>query len=441
MAKYKFGTKIGSGGFGIVRKATRTEDGLPFASKHLLDQYKDDEEVVARFRREVRLQKGLEHPNILPIVGSNLSASPPWFVMPIAERTLFDEIVDGLKDDDDRIVAIFREVLAGTSYAHGEGVVHRDMKPENVMMTHDGRPQLSDFGLGKNLFSSSPALTKTHLGAGSFPYVAPEQMVSLKEADGRADIYALGKILQAMVTGNLPVLTDDRDVPRKYRYFIAKCTAQDPDDRYQSIDEVADAFEQVVKGVEKPQPPREVALEFIEKWRSLPVGEDLDALRALHEHLERNADDLLLFHTAVPQIPEGMLHDYIHDLPTEFKRMLAIYDEHVSGSLDFDYCDVVADFYHRVYNETDDLGIKRLILNRLMEMGPSHNRYHVGDVFASIVMNIDETSEVMMAVDVIGDNKGDVAWFARNPGLRAAKLPASLDQALFGGKDAAASGF
>jgi serine/threonine protein kinase len=439
MAKYKFGRKIGSGGFGVVRHATRTDDGLPFAVKQLLDQHKDDEEVVARFRREVRLQKSLKHPNVLPIVGWNLSASPPWFVMPIAERTLLDEIVDGLKEDDDRVVALFREVLEGISHAHSKGVVHRDLKPENVMMTHDGHAQVSDFGLGKNLFSNSPALTKTHLGAGSFPYVAPEQMVSLKEADGRADVYALGKTLQAMVTSKIPVLTDDKDVPMKYRYFIAKCTVQDAADRYQNIDEVIRAFEQVVKGVQKPRPPREVVLELIEEWRTLPVGEDLDALKELHEHLERNADDALLFQTAVPQIPEGMLHDYIHELPTEFKRMLDLYDGHVEGSLDFDYCDVVANLYHRVYNETDDLAIKRLILNRLMEMGPSHNRYHVGDVFGWIMTNIDETSEVMMAADVIDKNRGDAGWFAQNPRLRAGKLPPALDEALFGGGDVDAS--
>src|SRR4051794_6045018 len=105
MAKFHFGDKIGSGGFGVVSHAERVDDGLPFAVKHLLDAHKDDEEIVARFRREVRIQRGLTHPNILAIVGANLSVSPPWFVMPIAERTLANEIVDGL--DEPQVVEIF----------------------------------------------------------------------------------------------------------------------------------------------------------------------------------------------------------------------------------------------------------------------------------------------------------------------------------------------
>jgi serine/threonine protein kinase len=167
VADFRFGDRIGSGGFGVVRHATRVEDGLPFAVKHLLDEHTDDDDVVERFRREVRIQRGLERPNVLSIVGANLSASPPWFVMPIAERTLADEISDGL--DNERVIAIFRGVLAGFSYSHGEGVIHRDLKPENVMMSHDGTPMVSDWGLGKNLLSNSTALTTAQRAEERYP--------------------------------------------------------------------------------------------------------------------------------------------------------------------------------------------------------------------------------------------------------------------------------
>jgi hypothetical protein len=79
-----------------------------------------------------------------------------------------------------------------------------------------------------------------------------------------------------------------------------------------------------------------------------PVGPDRDILRALHEYLEGNADDGPLFQSVLPAIPEGMLDDYIRVMPTEFKRVLAIYDGHIAGSLDFDYCDAVATLYLRV---------------------------------------------------------------------------------------------
>src|SRR5690242_14424337 len=110
MPRFKFGSKIGSGGFGVVSHAVRIEDGAPFAVKQLSDHLLYDEEAVKRFRREVRLQRELEHPNILPIVGANLSATPPWFVMPIAERTLLTEGEGGL--DESEVQRLFRGVIA-----------------------------------------------------------------------------------------------------------------------------------------------------------------------------------------------------------------------------------------------------------------------------------------------------------------------------------------
>lgn len=87
--RFKFGERIGSGGFGIVSHATRIDDNIPFAVKKLIERLVENEDAVRRFRREVRLQRSLEHPNVLPIVAANLAASPPWFVMPIMDRTLF----------------------------------------------------------------------------------------------------------------------------------------------------------------------------------------------------------------------------------------------------------------------------------------------------------------------------------------------------------------
>ena len=122
-------------------------------------------------------------------------------------------------------------------------------------------------------------------------------------------------------------------------FAINSSFAQDADARYQTIDEVCSAFEQLIKGIEEPKPPRETAAEIIEHWMNLPIGEDLEALRALHEHLERNGDDGPMLRAVVPRIPEGMLVDYVNELPTEFRRALELYDGHVSGSLDFEYCD------------------------------------------------------------------------------------------------------
>jgi serine/threonine protein kinase len=429
--KFVFGAKIGSGGFGVVLHATRTEDSLPFAVKQLAPQHLDDEEVVRRFRREVRIQRGLTHPNILPIVAVNLATSPPWFVMPIAERTLLDEITASISEDE--VERIFGSIMDAIEYAHGEGVVHRDLKPENVMMSHNNEPQVSDFGLGKNLLSDSTTLTRTHLGAGSFPYVSPEQMLSLGDADERSDVYALGKVLQAMVTASLPVLTNDPAAPRKYQYFISRCTAQQCPDRYQSVSEMKVAFAQLIKGDQEPRPARETADELINGWLELPAGDDLPAIRALHEFFERNVDDRALFQTVVPRLPRGLINQYVTELPNEFKRMIRVFDECVSGSLDFNYCDKVANFYRDVWRMTNDLEIRKLLLTRLVQMGYSHNRFHVGDVVAEILTEVSETPDVMMVLDVLRANRQEAAWLKPNRGLRATRLASPIDDELYGG--------
>jgi len=417
MAQWKWGEKIGSGGFGVVHHATRVDDGLPFAVKFLLEHHLEDEEAVRRFKREVELQRSLQHPNILPVVAARLDAEQPWFTMPIAERTLLDEIRSEL--DEEEVDRLFSGVLAAMLHAHDRGVVHRDLKPENVMITHDGTPQVSDFGLGRNLLSDSTTLTRTMAGVGSFPYIAPEQMIDLHSADGRADVYALGKILQQMLTRELPTSPSPK-VSGRYRYFIARCVEHDRDDRYQTMVDVAAAFAQVVRGVDEPEAPLESAQRIISEWKGLPVGDDLPKLRELHELLERYSDNELLYHAVLPELSEEMLEDYVAKLPSDFERVLAQYDDHVSGSLNFSYCDVVARFYRQVWDLTESLTVRKMILTRLVRMGASHNRFFVGQVTGGLLSQVTETSDVMMAVDILKTLRGDVDFlrpYVQNVGL------------------------
>lgn len=427
MTKFRFGEKIGSGGFGVVSHAVRLDDGAPFAVKHLATDLVDDEQAVKRFRREVRLQRGLQHPNIVPIVGANLSSTPPWFVMPIAERTLFEEAQSDPEEAE--LQRLFRGVLAGVFHAHAKDVVHRDLKPENVLITHDGQPQIADFGLGKNLLSDSTAVTQTTIGMGSVPYVPPEQMLDARDADARADIFALGKVLQFMLTGRLPVVTPDPQVPLNYRYFIAKCCESVADERYQAIAEVIVAFDQAVSGVEQPRPVREVALEHLTCW---DVSRNESALRQLLELLEQHADDAHLYRQVLPSLDEAAISVALDRFPGDMQRVIENYDEHVSGSLSFDYCDVAADLYHRIYGSTDDLRLRRRLLTRLVLMGWSHNRYHVGGVVASLLMRARETSEVMMTTDVLHAHRDATAFLRPNPQLRVADLAPSIDEAVYG---------
>ncbi|MDQ3676794.1 MAG: hypothetical protein M3401_08340, partial [Actinomycetota bacterium] len=181
--------------------------------------------------------------------------------------------------------------------------------------------------------------------------------------------------------------------------------------------------------IERPAPVREIALDLLARWDQ---GRDPEALREYLEMLERHADDAHLYQQVVPELDADTVSVAFARFPADMRRVLENYDEYMSYSLDFDYCDILADFYRRAYSATDDLAIRKLILTRLLAVGRSHNRYYVGDVVAGLLARARETSEVMMVVDVLTTHSDDAAWFAPNPRLREAELAPPVDEAIYG---------
>lgn len=403
---WTFGTKLGSGGYGNVFAASHEELEGDYAAKFLDDAALSNEEAVARFKREVKIQSGLTHPHIVDIVDSDVDAARPYFVMPKADCSLEERIGVGIGEEE--IDEIFRAVLSAVAYAHQNGVIHRDMKPLNVLMYGD-IPRVSDFGLGKNLASDSATLTRTTALVGTFIYMAPEQMTNPKGADQRCDIYALGRMLQQLVTAKLPLPGLVVDIPRKYRYLIERCCEQQPSERYQSVEALLEAFDQVVRGVERPEIPDEEATRLISAWQD-ELFDDEPILRDLHALFERHADDVAFFYERFPRLPEPLLVDYVEKIPRGFERMLRAYDEHVSGGLNFSYCDVVADFYAKLWRMIEDVTIRKLLLTRLILMGAWHNRFHVGNVVAALVQGVDDQSEAMMIADVLTNYPEEARW-------------------------------
>jgi eukaryotic-like serine/threonine-protein kinase len=234
--------RIGAGGFSAVYEVIIPEYGR-VAVKELVSQNHED---VTRFRREVQIQSQLDHPNIVPILMSELDTNPPWFAMPLASSNLEREL-SRLTQDRPLLISVFRQILDGMVYAHGEQVIHRDLKPENILWYEGDVVRITDFGLGKLLDPMQTMLTQTGQAFGSLAYVAPEQLQDTKSADARADIYGLGKLFyKALTNDDSPLMDiDPEKVEPKYRDFILKCTAWIPEDRFQTMAEVRREFEKI----------------------------------------------------------------------------------------------------------------------------------------------------------------------------------------------------
>lgn len=410
------GDEIGRGGFCMVHEVVAHEDGTPIGGTMAIKRLRDDlheppemmKEIRDRFEREARLlDDTLDHENIVPVLMRNLSGDQPYFVMPLADGNLADLFAEKAGDEQ-WVCGAFRQILEGMAYAHGKGVIHRDLKPENALRYGD-QIWLSDLGLGKNLIGGTVGLTKTAVWSGTEAYMSPEQFSAMKETGPETDVFALGKLLITLLTGDHPDVgaPDVSQLPERFRYFVSRCCEKKPENRFADARAALEAFEGATTEPEFKQ--HEAELERLEEaWFATPVGQDLEVVKEIDRLLRENPDDEALYTKQVPRLPGDLAFQYLTELPDAFAQMLATYDGHVSGGLPFDYCDVVANFYANVFRRTDRLDVRKMTLNRLLEMGDSHHRFHVRSVLLGLLAGLEETKEgstVAMAVDLIKGTK------------------------------------
>ncbi len=400
-------SKVGSGGFGVVYKALVEGVSGTVAVKELLpgSSSRDRE----RFEREVRIQSKLSHDNILPILACDLDADPPWYAMPLAPGSLADEMAT-LSFETERLLYIFRQILEGMKYAHGNGVIHRDLKPENILLFPNDIVAISDFGLGKRIDPdtlSTKTLTYTGDGLGTIAYAAPEQIRNFKSADGRSDIYSLGKILYEALTGDTPFPDlQIGSVEDRYRYIVAKCTDLDPEKRYQTIDELIADLERSADVSQFRSRLAETEANLKDIFSQMPsrIG-----VQKLDRILTENSNSETIYLEFVPKIKGGWLEAYVTHSPENFRRVLRQFDHYVSGELPFAYCDTVANFYREAYDRLDNPSVRRLILSRLLHLGVSHNRWYVQGIFCNLIGRIGDHTTAHVAVDVIKANPWAIA--------------------------------
>jgi len=289
LGRYHILEQLGEGGMATVYKAfdTRLETEVAvkvIRTENIIPSVLD--RALKRFEREAKALARLTHPNIVKVSDYGENEGKPYLVMPyLPGGTLKQKLSKPIPWQE--AFQILLPIAEALDYAHCQNMIHRDVKPSNILLTQRGQPMLTDFGIAKILdVEETIELTGTSTAVGTPEYMAPEQ-ITAKTVDHRADIYALGVVLYEMVTGRKPFLADTpmavlikhatESLPRPKQFMpnlpdavervLLKALAKNPADRYQSMAEMGAAFEKIISdqaldGQAKKSLARE-AIEFL----------------------------------------------------------------------------------------------------------------------------------------------------------------------------------
>jgi serine/threonine-protein kinase len=264
--RYRVIRRLGSGGMANVYLAEDEELGRRVAIKVLDEKHANDEQFVERFRREAKNAASLSHPNIVSIYDRGEAEGTYYIAMEYIEgRSLKELIVARGPLPIDRAVAYARQILGAVRFAHKKGIVHRDIKPHNVLVDTDGRLKVTDFGIAR---AGASQMTEAGSIIGTAQYLSPEQARGAP-VDQRSDLYSVGIVLYEMLTGSVPFTGDTPveiamkhisavptppsparpEVPEDLDLVVLRALAKDPRERFQSAEEMDAELGRVAAGL------------------------------------------------------------------------------------------------------------------------------------------------------------------------------------------------
>jgi serine/threonine-protein kinase len=264
--RYVIKRKLGSGGMAYVYLAEDQELGRRVALKLLDERHASDEQFVERFRREAQSAAGLNHPSIVSIFDRGYAEGTYYIAMEFLDgRTLKELLVRNGPTPIPIAIDYSRQILGALAFAHRNGIVHRDIKPHNIVVGSDGRLKVTDFGIAR---SGASQMTEAGSIVGTAQYLSPEQARGAP-VDPRSDLYSLGIVLYEMLTGQVPFTGDTPveiamkhlsqvpdppselrpEVPHDLDAVVMRALAKDPDQRYASAEEMDADLARVARGV------------------------------------------------------------------------------------------------------------------------------------------------------------------------------------------------
>jgi len=264
--RYEIEERIGAGGMAIVYKAKDTLLNRTVAIKVLREQFASDEGFIKRFRREAQSAASLSHQNIVSVFDVGKDGDEEYIVMEyVRGKTLKDIIREQAPVSSEKALYICRQIAEALAHAHANHIIHRDIKPQNILITPDGRAKVTDFGIAR----AASSVTLTHTGdiVGSVHYLSPEQAKG-SQTNEQSDIYSLGIILYEMITGKVPHdgdtpisialkhIQEEVELPGKIGLRVSpeidtilmKALAKSVDDRYKSAGELLEDLDAVMAG-------------------------------------------------------------------------------------------------------------------------------------------------------------------------------------------------
>src|SRR5437773_494684 len=269
LGNYEILEQIGCGGMGVIYRARQRHSRRIVAVKRVLSYRADSHGALQRFRREAQAVASLDHPNILPIYEVSESEDGlPFFSMKFADKGSLQENAASLRDEPRKCVQLMAKVAHAVEYAHSRGVLHRDIKPGNILINDRGEPLVSDFGLAK-LLDGNNDLTRSLTTFGTAGFIAPEQANgAAADFTPAADVYSLGAVLFNVLAGRPPFLgsnpvsvirqASETQAPklrslapsldRDLETICARCLERDPKARYQSAGDLAADLERWLVG-------------------------------------------------------------------------------------------------------------------------------------------------------------------------------------------------
>ena len=276
LGKYRILEPLGRGGMARVYRAYHAQLDRYVAIKVLRSSLVEDEAFFDRFRREAQAVAAFRHPNVVQVFDYDVQDAISYMVLELLEgdslkTRLRDYRIRGESMPLGEVVRILLDVLDGLAHAHSEGMVHRDIKPGNILLTKRGRAVIADFGIAQMVGGTRHTLPGALVG--TMDYIAPEQGLE-SQSDARSDIYSLGVVLYEMLTQRTPFEADtpvavlmkhahdplplprqiDPSIPEPFERVVLKALAKDPDDRYQGADAMARALQEAAEQAEVELP-------------------------------------------------------------------------------------------------------------------------------------------------------------------------------------------